>query len=275
VGTVATGPNPSVTYTMVNPLLYRVDYIIPSTNVNQPNTWTATQTFTDIIVSGTISALGTTSLTILNVSGAATFAGLTVFNGATTFNSSADFAAGITTTTLTASGTVTLNGAVLIPNIVQLPAATAISGIVVVQPDGTLNFTPGNTGSNVVAGSSGLAQVVLDTSAEVAIAFSQNFTVPAGPDATVNVVAQLTSQVSGTNPPATVSGWIFRIRLDDVVVGTVVVANGITNFEGSVNLLGGFLAPAGAHTLFYTVQGLGGAGTNAINLTSVSGRVTF
>ncbi len=274
VGTVATGPNPSVTYTMVNPLLYRVDYIIPSTNVNQPNTWTATQTFTDIIVSGNASVLGTTTLTVLDVSGTATFAGLTVFNGATTFNSSADFAAGITTTTLTASGLVTLNGIVKIPNIVQLPAATAIQGAVVVQPDGTLNFVVANTGANVVAGSSALAAVVAWNSAEVAIAFSQNFVVPAGPDARVSVVAQVTLQPNGANPPANLSGFIIRARLDDVVIGTVVTANGVTNFEASCNLLGDFTAPAGAHTVFYTIQGLG-TGGSSINLTSISGTIKF
>lgn len=274
VGTVLTGPAPSVTFTMVNSLLYRVDFIIPSTNIHQAQTWTATQTFADVVVDGTFTSNGGATFDLLTVVTGITLTGISTFNGAATFNSSITAVAGITTNAITVSGLTTLNGAVKIPNITQLTAGQPQQGNVVVAPDGTLYFVVSSSSSNTAFNATALANVIAFGAAESALAANLNFTVPAGPDALVNLAAQLTFIFSGSNPPADISQFILRARLDNAVTGTVVAANDFSNFEASCNTLGQFSAAAGSHVLYFTVQGLG-YGSSSVLLQGITSRVTF
>ncbi len=272
IGVVISGPVPSVTVIQVNPLLYTLNFVIPSANTSFPNTWIDVQTFsaTAVFTNG-FTATGSSTiadLTVqtLTVSGTGTYVGLQTFNGDATFNGINTFVGATTMTDLT------VNGILKIPNIVALPAATAILGRVVVGTDGRLYFIVG-TGANVASGSTALAATIPFNQVETAIGFNLPFTIPAGPDASIEIVMQMTVQPT-VNPPASYSNFLVQVRLDNATLGTVVAATGVSVYESTAQLNGRATVPAGAHTLFFTITGLG-SGSSSIALTSISARVTF
>lgn len=274
VGTVFSGPAPSVTFTAVNPLLYRVDFIIPSTNIHDAQTWTATQTFADVIVDGTFTTNGGATIDVLTVTGIAAFNDLVTFGGAVTFSSSLTAVSGITANAITVSGTTTLNSTVLIPNIPQLGAAVAILGTVVVLPDGTLNYSPSSSGANTASNTSALSAVIPYNQAETAIAFTLPLVIPSGASAIMNLSAVLKFSVSGANPPSDVSYFFMSCRLDDPVTGTVLGTSNFTNFEASGTVLSLTTVPAGPHTLYFTISGAS-VGTSSIVLAGITAIANF
>jgi hypothetical protein len=272
IGVVISGPVPSVTVVQVNPLLYTLNFVIPSANTSFANTWIEVQTFqSKAVFNAGFTAIGSSTiedLTVqtLTVAGAGTFVGLQTFNGNTIFNGANNFVGAVTT------GDLTGNGIIKFPNLVVLPAATAINGTVVMGTDGRLYFVVGS-GSNVASGSTGLAANIPFNQAETAIGFNLPFTIPAGPDAAVEIVMQMTLQPT-VNPPPNYSSFLINVRLDNAALGTVIAATGVSNYETTAQLNGRATIPAGSHTLFFTITGLG-LGTSTITLTSIAARVTF
>lgn len=272
IGATVSGPVPSVTLTMVNPLLYTLDFIIPSVGTNLPNTWSATQTFSvQTIFSDGFAASGSSTIVDLTVSGTlqaalSIFTGLSTFNGNTVFNGTNDFQGDTTFVNAT------VNGDFKMPNLAALGAGQAVLGTVVAKADGTFAFTVG--AANSASGSTALAATIVFNASETAIAFNLPFVVPAGPDALCVVVAQMTVNYSGANPPADISNWYFRCRLDNPTIGAQLGINVVSNFEGSVNLNAQVTVPAGAHTLYFTIQG-SGLGSSSLTLTNIEARVNF
>ncbi len=272
IGVVVVGPVPQVTILEVNPLLYTLNFVIPSANTTFPNTWTDVQTFNaKAVFNNGFTATGSSTiadLTVqtLTVAASGIYVGLQTFNGNTIFNGTNNFVGATTMADLD------VNGIFRIPNIVVLPAATAIQGRVVVGTDGRLYFIVG-TGSNVASGSTALAATIPFNQVETAIGFNLPFTIPAGPDTAIEIVMQMTLQPT-VNPPTTYSNFRIQVRLDNATLGTVVAATGVSNYESTAQLNGVATVPAGAHTLFFTITGLG-TGTSSIALTSISARVTF
>lgn len=279
VGTVLSGGTPSVTYTMINPLLYRVDYIIPGTATSQANTWTATQTFAGgVVVTGAFETTGGATLDSLHVTGTSTFDGASEFGGSAEFASSLTCLTTITTANLTASGTSTLNGPLINAGIAALPAAKAILGQVVADSCGQFYYINGQ-GPNSVVGATALAQSVPFDQAETAIAFTVAFTVPSVADcgspanANVTIFGRVVTDAGGALP-ADISNFIVRIRLDNPTTGTVLAAPKFTNFELEGQwYVNANLAP-GTHTLYFTVQGLA-VGSASIGLTEIDCSVNF
>lgn len=272
VGTVIAGPTPSVTFTAVNPLLYRVDFIIPSTNINTINNWTATQNFTDVTVAGTFTTTGGATIDVLEVTGAATFGGAVEFNGAVTYNSSAEFLAGFTANTGTITGDFSVDGTFTNDGISQLPAAMCIRGQVVANDCGQLFYINGQ-GPNSVVGATALAQSVAFNAAEAGIAFTLAFTVPfvascgSAMNQNITVFGRVLTNAGGALP-ADISKFIVQVRLDDLVTGTVIANGTFTNFEAGAQWFVNANVAPGAHTLYFTVQGLG-VGTASIGLTEI------
>ncbi len=272
IGTVVSGPVPIVTITQVNPLLYTLDFVIPSVGTNLPNTWTAVQTFdlppvfvTGFTATGSSTAVDFATSGTFTMNGPGVFVGDSVFNGDTTFNGLNHFVGDTDAVNLTVTGDVKLTG------VVVLPAATAIQGNVVIGVDGKLYFVVGS--SNIASGSTALAATIVFNAAETAIAFNLPFTIPAGPDAVCGIVMQMTTKPN-VNPPTDWSDFLVRCRLDNAVLGTVVGATGVTVFEGTAQINAVATIPAGSHTLFFTIQGTGD-GTNSIDLTSITARISF
>lgn len=273
IGSTVSGPVPLVTITEVNPLLYTLDFVIPQIGTGLPNSWTAVQTFDlpPVFVTG-FTATGASTAVDLTISGTFTmngpgfFVGDSVFNGDTTFNGLNHFVGDTDAVNLTVSGIFK------IPNITQLGAGVAQLGTVVIVPDGTLYYAV-PSGTNIVIGSMALATVVVFNAAEASF-FSSAFVIPAGPSAQVTLYAQLTIVFSGANPPVDVGQFYLRARLDDAVIGTVVSASAGTNFEATIQLSSSVLVPAGAHTMYFTMQGLA-VGTSSIVMTGITTRISF
>ena len=279
VGSVLSGATPSVTYTMINPLLYRVDYIIPGTAVNQANTWTATQTFAGgVNVTGPLVASGGATLDSLNVSGLSTFDGGTLFNGAAEFASSLTCLTTITTANLAVTGTSTLAGPLINDGMAALPAGRAIRGIVVADSCGQIYYIQGR-GPNSVDGSSALSQSVPYDQAETAIAFTVAFTVPSVADCgsptsqLCTIYGRIVTDAGGALP-TDVSTYVVRVRLDNPSTGTELANIAFTNFERTGLWNVGQVIPPGTHTLYFTVQGLG-LGSSTIGLTEIDCSVNF
>lgn len=274
IGTTVSGPVPMVTITQVNPLLYTLDFVIPSVGTDLPNTWLATQTFAvPAVFSDGFSALGTSTFVNLTVSGdfqaaASIFTGLSTFNGNTVFNGTNDFQGDTTFLNTTIAGTFKLT------SLIALPANTAILGELVVLADGTIRFSPTTTSANIISGFTALAAVIPFNQSETAIAFNQPFVIPAGGPSSVRIDAILGALPSGANPPADLSQYLLNARLDDAVTGTVVASAIFSNYEAEALLVGNFLVAAGAHTMYYTIQGIG-LGSSSVALRNMGGRIEF
>lgn len=279
VGTVVNGGSPSVTYTMVNPLLYRVDYVLPSAGLADLNEWTALQTFLAGIATVGITDTGTATLNILVVGGAAEFNGATEFNGAVTFNSSATFAAGLTAEGQSVMQDLAVNGVFIVPGPQSLAAGEVYMGYAVLDSCGRLKITNG-VGPNIENGGNNFTQVVAFDAPETAIALTLPFTVPSvaecgvAPNSVISVYGQLQASVAGAIP-TDISDFTYRIRLDNAVTGQVLYASVINNFQSgqNFNFVAANTAP-GAHTLYFTIQGLAG-GSSSITLTALECTVTF
>lgn len=278
VGSVVNGATPSVTYTMVNPLLYRVDYVIPSAGTETANTWALEQTFLGGIATVGITDTGTSNLTILNVSGASTFAGISTFGGAAIFNSSATFNGGLTAFGSSAMQSLLVTGPLSNNGMIGLPASVCIKGQVVVDTCGTFYYINAQ-GPNSTAGANSLSQTVTFNNTETGIALTVPFTIPFTPacgtamNQNVQIFGRLLTNAGGAIP-ADVSRFIVRVRLDNASTGAVLANDEFTNFEAAANwLVNANLAPGG-HTLYFTIQGLG-LGSSSIGLTEIDCSVNF
>ncbi len=162
VGTVTSGPDPSVTLTQVTPLLYTIDFVLPSAPTSTPNTWSDTQTFTveaifnggltangpvtvdddltvtqnaslnDVTVAGTFSANGTSTFQNASIFGNLDVGGNASVTGGLSVATTSDFVGGIlgrTDGVAAAAGTVgeILEAEVLVGAAVSLVTATAKS----------------------------------------------------------------------------------------------------------------------------------------------------
>ena len=285
IGSVTEGAVPSVTLTKVNPLLYRMDFIIPQTGVNQTNTWTATQTYNATSNFNELATFtGGITTNTLTVSGPAIFNGASTFGGAVTFESSATFLGGITTNTLTTTGDVNVGGQLITTGditdsaIAQLGAGIAIRGTVVADSCGKLFYING-TGPNSNAVSSALALTIAYNAAEGSVGVTLPFTVPnlapcgTAMNANVNLFGRITSAAGGALP-TDISAFLMLVRLDNSSSGTILASASITNFEKQALWnVNASIAP-GPHTLYFTVQGLG-VGTSSITLAEIDASINF
>jgi len=279
VGTVLSGATPAVTYTMINPLLYRVDYIIPGTATNQANTWTATQTFSGAaIFQGALTTTGGATIDTLHVTGDSVFDGATTFGGAVICQSSFECLTGITTDTLAVTTSATVGGAFTNSGAIPLPAGKAVRGIAVLDSCGRLYYING-IGPNSAAAGSLLSQSVTYNQSETAISFTLPFTVPNTADcgspasAVVNIFGRLVNN-SGGALPSDISAFITRVRLDDPATGTICAQAQFTNFQREVAWNTNVTIPPGAHTMYFTIQGQGD-GSSSITLTEIDCSINF
>jgi hypothetical protein len=278
IGVVIAGAVPAVTIVQVNPLLYTLNFVIPSANLTTPNTWTEIQTFQGkAVFNNGFTATGDSNiqtLTVgnLTVAGNGTYVGLQTFNGGAVFNGPAEFNGGADIDQLRVSGTIQNAG------ITQLPANTPILGTVAVDNCGNF-FYQGTLGPNSTAGSSALAMNVPFNQAETAIPFSLPFVVPNLPacgvaqPAAVIIRGDVVTNAGGAIP-VDISSFRVFVRLDNAVTGTILAQRIFTNFEAGGAWITNALIPPGAHTLFFTIAGLS-VGSSTITLIAIDCSIDF
>src|SRR5260221_14595569 len=88
IGTVTEGTIPSVTIVQMNPLLYQINFVIPSAKLNTNNFWTGIQTFeAQAVFNAGLTAGGSSTMFDLTVThsfisqGTSLFVGLATFGG--------------------------------------------------------------------------------------------------------------------------------------------------------------------------------------------------
>jgi hypothetical protein len=280
IGTVVSGSVPQVQLIQVNPLLYTMNFVVPSAGTNLPNSWTGIQTFTQqAVFQQGFSAVGATSTIFsLNVTNDFTSTGTSLFVGGAIFNGAVVFNGAVTADTIDTTGDATFNADVLIPNIPALAANVCYLGYVVVDNCGRLRFVNGYS-PNSASNSNAISQTVTFNQAETQIAMTLPFTVPNVPACGVAMSANTTifgRVVTGTGGalPADISAFVIRVRLDDPVVGTTLAGPSITNFESQGEwYVNANIAP-GAHTLYFTISG-NGVGSASILLIFIECSVQF
>lgn len=278
IGTVTSGAVPSVTIVQVNPLLYQINFVIPTVKLNTDNFWTGVQTFeqTAIFQAG-LHAAGASTFDQLTASGAFTaegtalFLGVATFSGPVVLNSDATVAGTVNTLNLHVRGEARFDATALAPN-------TCYIGYCVLDSCGRLHYVNAFS-PNSAAGGTGLAQVVTFAQSETAIGFNLPFVVPNVPDCgsamsvTSTIFGRVSTNAGGALPPD-ISAFRVTVRLDNAVTGTVLATASFTNFEFAGQWYVNAQIPPGSHTLFFTVQGLG-VGSSSITLSEVTCAIQF
>ncbi len=278
IGAVVAGATPQVTIVQVNPLLYTLNFVIPSANVNTPNIWTEVQTFQGTaIFSNGFNASGNSTIENLTVQ-KLTVADAGTFIGTQTFTAGAIFNDGIAVTGGVVADNVSVSGTLQNAGIIALPPNVPILGTTVVDNCGNFYFV-GNIGPNSVSGSTGLAVNVPFNQAETALPFSLPFTVPnvAGcgvPQPAVVIIRGDIVANAGGALPIDISTFRLFVRLDNAVTGTILAQRTFTNFEAGGTWIVNALIPPGSHTLWFTIAGLS-VGTSTITLIAIDCSVDF
>lgn len=276
IGTVVAGLTPRVTITEVNPLLYTLDFVIPSANLNSANLWTGIQTFQQQAVflaginsSGTSNIDGLTATTAFVSSGTSLFVGVSTFSGAAAFNGGIAVAGGIVTDNLEVDGNATFPGAT------PITMGECIKGQVYLDSCNKLRYLTGNA-PNIATNNGSFSSTITPGSSETAMPINVPFTIPSSctcgtalaRDATITGLLEFVPAATVTSGAVDVSIYIMRIRLDNATTGAIVYSSRVSNLDAARNFFVQANAiPPGAHTAFVTLTG---AGIGTQNLTAIA-----